>query len=360
MLANMTLMPQSLLRNILVCEEHKETDENKALLEEYRRRCITRRCNDALPDFAKTIHLAFHCTRIEVLDVYVAKNESEESGIYMFQWIRVNDEHFLVFYDSGCKDLLLTNDARIRLGRNAKKIYDGTVSVGGVSGCSVESPHGACEISLPLHNGRNAVMSGIVIDKITEEFPTYVLNTDVEKDIQNEYIQSGGNVADLPRLPHSVGQHVDIMIGAATYNRYFPTEVFRTSSGLSLCTSLFKNLDGSRGVVVGPHKSFTAIENNFFSQRQRSQAFVLTHDAMMFKLSYQNEKNFLDTNFEELSCDVSEEGFVCDHDCTCALISRTQKTFDQVESAGNEITYRCVESVSVETVKVVKLEKELK
>ena len=43
-------------KHILVCEEHKETDENKALLEEYRRRCITRRCNDALPDFAKTIH----------------------------------------------------------------------------------------------------------------------------------------------------------------------------------------------------------------------------------------------------------------------------------------------------------------
>ena len=331
-------------KHILVCEEHKNTDDNKALLEEYRRRCITRKCNSDLPDYAKSIQVAFHCSHLSHEAYRADADEGSEHGIYMFQWIKVNNEPFLVFYDSGCSDLLITHDAKTRLGYNATQIYDGTVSVGGVGGCAIESPHGACEVSIPLHNGRNAVMRGLVIDKITEEFPTYVLNTEVEGDIRAEYKQSAGDVNNLPRLYHSVGHHVDIMIGAATYNRYFPTEIFRTESGLAIFLSSFLSLDGSRGVVVGPHKSFTATNKNFFSQQQKStQAFLLTKHAQLFKTSCQNELNLPDIKLQELKCNNNEEGVSCRNtNCMCVLVSRNQKSFDEVEKAGNQITYRCV------------------
>ena len=45
-------------KHILVCEEHKDEDSNKALLEEYRARCITRKCNQDLPEYSKTIQLS--------------------------------------------------------------------------------------------------------------------------------------------------------------------------------------------------------------------------------------------------------------------------------------------------------------
>ncbi len=47
-------------KHVLVCEEHKDTQANKTLLEEYRAHCINRRCNTDLPDYSRTIHLAHH------------------------------------------------------------------------------------------------------------------------------------------------------------------------------------------------------------------------------------------------------------------------------------------------------------
>ena len=45
-------------KHVLVCEEHKNDDANKQLLEEYRAKCISR--NNNLPAFAKEIKLSFH------------------------------------------------------------------------------------------------------------------------------------------------------------------------------------------------------------------------------------------------------------------------------------------------------------
>ena len=42
-------------------------------------------------------------------------------------------------------------------------------------------------------------------------------------------------------------------------NKYFPMELFRMESGLAIYESQFKSVDGSRGVVAGPHKSFNGI-----------------------------------------------------------------------------------------------------
>ena len=123
----------------------------------------------------------------------------------------------------------------------------------------MESPHGIYEVKLPLHNGRNAVLSGVCLDRITSTFPFYPLKGDVEKDIHRAFQSSGGDVKDLPSLPNFVGGDIDFMIGAK-YLRYHPERVFTLPSGLTIYKSPFKNYNGSRGVVGGPHQVFTEIE----------------------------------------------------------------------------------------------------
>ena len=86
--------------------------------------------------------------------------------------------------------------------------------------------------------------------------------TEVERDIRKEFDKSN-NKQKLPRLPPSVGGNVDIMIGVQ-YLRYFPTEVFQLDSGLTIYLSPFHNIDGSRGVVAGPHMKFGLADSAFY------------------------------------------------------------------------------------------------
>ena len=205
-------------KHVLVCEEHKNDETNKTLLEEYRTRCITRSCNNDLPNFAKEIQLSLYC--IYTLNPLSSQSNFDHDAIYMFQRIKVKDQTFLLFFDNGCSEIVMTHDAVKRLGANARQVYDGTVSLGGVGGVGVESPYGAYEISLPLANGQNAIMSGLVIERLTDEFPTYVLDTSVQKDIVTEFVKCKGNVNDLPKLLKKIGGQVDIMIGVK-YLRYY-------------------------------------------------------------------------------------------------------------------------------------------
>ena len=162
----------------------------------------------------------------------------------MFQEICVDNNLFCLFFDGGCGDLVSRYDAVARLGKNAKKQTNGPISLGGVGNISVESPYGIYQISLPLYNGRKAIMSGTVIDEIASEFPTYPLSK-VQEDIQEAYIVNGGNVEDLPKLPQHIGGRVDFMLGIK-YLRYHPQKVFSMPSGLTIYRSSFLNVDGSR------------------------------------------------------------------------------------------------------------------
>ena len=157
-------------------------------------------------------------------------------------------------------------------------MFYGTVSLGGVGGAQVESPHGAYQISLPLRNGRIAVMGSLVIVEITEKFPTYTLNTDFERDIRNAYKKSVFDPKNLPRLPESLGGRADVMIGIK-YLRYFPKEVFQLPSGLTLYSSPFMNVDGSYGVVGGSHELFTAMNKEFYSHYQFTS--FITNQALL-------------------------------------------------------------------------------
>ena len=117
-------------------------------------------------------------------------------------------------------------------------------------------------VNIPLYDGSEAVMSGVCLDRLTTRFPNYPLRGDVEKDIHEAYRLSGNNIADLPRLPHQVGGETDLMIGIQ-YLKYYPEPVFKLPSGLTIYMSYFRNVDGSRGVIGGPHQVFSEIRKQY-------------------------------------------------------------------------------------------------
>ena len=137
-------------------------------------------------------------------------------------------------------------------------------------------------MKLPLFNGNDAVFSGVCLDQITAQFPKYPLQGRVEKDIRNGYKQIGGDVKNLPKLPRYVGGNTDFMIGIK-YLRYYPDKIFQLPSGLSMYKSWFKNSDGSRGVIGGPHEVFTRIESTYQSQTTN----FLSNQYHMFKNDFQ-------------------------------------------------------------------------
>ena len=200
----------------------------------------------------------------------------------------------------------------------------------------METLHGIYRIKLPLHNGKNAVFDSLCLDKITSTFPTYPLKGDIEKDIHEAYRTAGGKSEDLPSLPNSVGGDVDVMIGCK-YNRYMPKEIFRLPSGLAIYRSAFKNVDGSRGIIGGPHPVITMIEEQSLGNSNTCKFSYFSEQYTIFRMGYQiNPDAYLLNSKPRDEFDLHNEH-------SCFTVKRKWKQFEEVEMAGSEIGYRCVE-----------------
>ena len=128
------------------------------------------------------------------------------------------------------------------------------------------------------------------------EFPKYPLKDQVEADVRIGYILNGKDSKYLPKLPWFVGDYTDFMIGVS-YLRYYPEKVFQLPSGLAICKLWFKNADGTRGVIGGPHIVFTEIE----SSHQVNVRSVPTDQYKLFKSGYQvnPDASMLDVKFKK-------------------------------------------------------------
>ena len=324
--------------HVLVCEEHKDNAENKDLLNLYRQKCILRQSAD-LPDYSKNIQLTYHSTSTDDHQVL-----SNEKAIYMLQTIEVNKNYYTIFYDSGCGDFVTTYDTVKKLGRRANKEFDGPIKLGGVGGIITETPHGIYSVKIPLVDKNDAIMTGICLDKITEEFPYYPLNGKVESDIKISYTKSGGDVRKLPRLPDKVGGNIHLMIGIK-YLKYFPDVVFQLPSGLTIYNSHFKNPDGSRGIIGGPHHVFTEIER-FHHLCQHTTSSFVSNQLKIFKDGFQvnPDVGILDFKNNNALHDVCLDTDITSNDNQKeVLVTRQLKLFEkEEEEVGSSITYRCI------------------
>ena len=337
-------------KHVLVCGEHKDNQSNQDLLKLYKERCILRPNQVELPSYSKDIRLSHHVKSVKDASTQNSKesysndqsceaNAMEDSAIYMLQTIKVDAKEYSIFYDSGCGDFVSRFSAVQRLGIRAKQENKGPITLCGVGGVKTQCPHGVYSVKLPNHEGADITLSGICIEQITEEFPIYPLSGEVEEDIRRGYHEAGGNLRNLPNLPKSVGGSTDFMLGIK-YLRYFPEKVFQLPSGLAIYRSHFKNADGTFGVIGGPHRVFTGIE-----QRHHlcASTFIQTQ-LQQFRFGYQvnPDVTFLGFKNPTLAESFNDQDDTESQDKICHHVPRNLKSFNEAEEAGSEISFRCI------------------
>ena len=187
-----------------------------------------------------------------------------------------------------------------------------------------------------MHNGNDANLSGVCLDKITGDFPTYPLK-EVEQDIHRAYASMKNDPKKLPKLPFSVGGDTDLMIGIQ-YLKYYPKRIFSLPNGLTIYESQFLNSDGSRGLVGGPHRVFTEIQKNLKGNHLIMSAY-LTDIVKTYKSGFELSIDVPLLGFKEIE---SNENFSKSEVFINKRPLKVLKRFDEVESAGTEISYRCV------------------
>ena len=365
--------------HILICDSHKHKPENLELLEKYKQKCIL---SGDHASFSKDISI-FH---IHDPEVYKTQNgarseDIKDVAVFLLQTIRVEGVNLNLFYDNGCSDMCITKravDLLENLGR-AVNLTKKARPLTGLGDLKTVATHGKYKITLPLHDGTEVNLSGACLDKITSCFPTFPLEK-VALELEQSFINSGNNSDSLPKLPTSVGGDTDIMIGAQ-YLKYFPDQFHKLPCGLTLFKSQFRSFDDTRGVVAGPHESFSELFN------MRVHHVFYTDEAKLYLNDVQHEFGLRDMResdsvFDRFCIynssfslpgegDDSDDGFddgfthntyKCDGDgnikpdisniaCECKsgseyYLSRPPKnlqTFEKIENAGTEISYRCID-----------------
>ena len=145
------------------------------------------------------------------IHVQDTKDDTNEDAIYMLQTINVDEKRYTIFYDTGCREFVSRYDAIRRLGSRANEEHTGPITLGGVGGITTKSPHGIFSVKLPLRTGGEATLTGACMDVITETFPSYPLKGTIEGDIKAAFIQSGGDLKDLPNVMVNVGGNTDFI-----------------------------------------------------------------------------------------------------------------------------------------------------
>ena len=157
--------------------------------------------------------------------------------------------------------------------------------------------------------------------------PTYPLEK-VQHDIEAAYKATRGNTNELPKLPKFIGGTVDFMIGIK-YLRYHPEVIFQLPSGLTIYRSVFKNVDGSRGVIGGPHRIFTEI-NNYHHFDVKS---FFSHQYKLYQSGYQVDPDVSILGLKSSSFQIEE----------FTSYSTQLSSFNMAEEAGSEISFRCIQ-----------------
>ena len=299
-------------KHFFVCDEHKDNKANKDLLDKYKQRCIR---SSNLPLFARNIKLSF-VNRCYKSSVNSGEDNALHHGVFLLQTIVINNQQYTIFFDNGCSDFIVKHSAIKSLGSMAKQESAQSIQISGIGNASTQSTYGTYNVKMPLYNGQLASLSGTCLKSITGTFPQYELD-EAFKEIWESYETSGRDPKTLPTPSSVVGGKVDFMVGVK-YLRYHPKLIHQLHSGLAIYESPFSNRNGGRGIIGGPHPVFTRIHQSFFTESELSSFF-----SDQFKLFRMGVKVNPDLAFP-------------------ILPPKAQKQFEEVESTGSEITYRCI------------------
>ena len=173
----------------------------------------------------------------------------------------MEQHEYSLFYDTGCCDMVSRYAAIKSIGKRASKELSGPVTLGGVGNAQITSSHWTYQTKLPIFNGNDSVLSGLYLDQVTVEFSKYYLKGQLEADVRRGYISNGKDLKYFPKLPVFVGGYTDFIIGVK-YLGFYPEKVFQLPSGIAIYKSWFRNADGTRSVIGGPHRVFNEIETS--------------------------------------------------------------------------------------------------
>ena len=345
-------------KHVLVCQDHEEDEENKRALEKYKLKIFISEGN--IPQNFVSITLSSY--KVEQVESGTSVEKAEEDdkeetehAAYMLQRVKIDGEIYNLFYDGGCGDMVCRDKATRKLGSRATEVIPGPTKLIGVGDTMVETKHGLWILKLPMANGRNAIVSGLCLDKITHTLPEYEYDDSVQKDIKDYCVENKIDLNKLPQFPKKAGGETDIMLGMQ-YKKYFPVELVVLPSGLTLCESKFVGADGTRGVICGPHRSFTAAQkrsgaqyvmnvyNNFF----RGTPIVPSVSLLSFgededfpQMDYVSSQVYLGRIAKCMEAHEAAEaaGTVCDYRCNDCRICPNCKKGAQIESVSLEKEY---------------------
>ena len=281
-----------------------------------------------------------------------------DSAIFMFQTLDVHGKRIRIFFDSGGTRTVIKKsaaDVLTNLGL-AKLEVPESKEIVGVGGSVTTSTHGIYSFNLPLRDGYIATFSGVCLNQVTATFPTYPLK-EVEDEVRELCRKEGGDnlVRMLPALPNEVGGDIDILIGL-TYKKYFPKEVWQSPTGLFISDSPFLSEDGTTGVIGGPHAKFTQVQSEgqsvgttttFFSH------FAHTIDSIRSAVPSDLGRADIYAGKSDTRYDGSEYSSEDELDGSIQLSQieprvlvarkppKSIRRFEEVESAGTEVLYRC-------------------
>ena len=348
--------------HILLCEKHKKENATVKLLEKFKDKFI-KNCKVKLPNFSRNLSCFNEIVGVrEVLSGEAVNyhNESDvtENAIFQLQTIEVDGVRLNLFFDSGCGDMVIRKSAIERLSAvgRAKQIVSGPLTITGVGDQKSICKDGVYSIRLTLDDGSDALLSGLCLPKITAKFPLYDLGI-VETYIHEECRKLGGQelLNQLPKLPAVVGGETDILLGIR-YAKYFPNKIYKFDTGLGIYESVFRSPCGAKGVVGGPHKEFSKIEKNLKGLHVHKTVYFSPAVCDYRELwGVQNEMPLLGVELQPELTDMDlpsgferfgfEPGGDAEGICVCAAKKAPKgvKRFDDMESAGTEVTYRCVD-----------------
>ena len=150
-------------KHVLVCAEHKDFEENKTIFELFKYKCILKLKHIHLPEFSREIKLSFHLDQLTTPQIQqqpsantTSNSTVQDTAIFQLQTIKINNNRYSIFFDSGCVDFVSRHNAIRSLTSNATQEHAGPITIGGVEGVISVSQHEIYKVNLPLYDGSQA------------------------------------------------------------------------------------------------------------------------------------------------------------------------------------------------------------
>ena len=136
--------------HVLVCDKHKNSSDNAKLLKEFKDRYL-QEFGENLPASFKNITMHSQANFVGI----ASEDDPNNRGIFMLQTIKIKGQHFNIFYDNGCSDLICKKSAIDRLTQlgRATQVQPGPITISGVGDTQTVCENGIYTVSLPLASG---------------------------------------------------------------------------------------------------------------------------------------------------------------------------------------------------------------